>query len=187
MKDLTPQEKKALSYEKDRRNTYGQNDKASRNSIPKRKAEVNRAYRKGISDALKVVPGPIDLERAEEVEQIARSAKRNDWRKSPDRPLGEVVKQNLESRVGHAGRGKSALKAVREFVENVEIESEQIGTDKWVARAKEYPWIAVNGASKVRVVEKLKHLLTVAKRNELGDGISRVQIDGEFVMPTLSK
>jgi hypothetical protein len=186
MKEKTPQEKKALSYAKDRRNAYGANDKASRNSIPKRKAEVNRAYRKNISDALKVIAGPIDLERADEVEHIARSVKRSDWKKFPDTPLGEVVEQKLESRVSHVGRGKSALKAVREFVENLEIESEQIELDKWVARAKEYPWIVVNAVSKLRAVEKLQHIMTVAKRNDQGADIS-IQIDGEFITPTLTK
>jgi hypothetical protein len=34
----SPQEKKALSYELDRRNAYGQNDKAARKAIPLRKA-----------------------------------------------------------------------------------------------------------------------------------------------------
>lgn len=33
-----PQEKKALSYARDRRNGYGENDKSSRKAIPARKA-----------------------------------------------------------------------------------------------------------------------------------------------------
>jgi hypothetical protein len=41
----TPQEKKRLSLEKGRRNTYGENDKASRKNIPRAKARVNRAHR----------------------------------------------------------------------------------------------------------------------------------------------
>lgn len=38
----TPQDKKALSYAKDRRNTYGENDKSSRKAIPARKAGESR-------------------------------------------------------------------------------------------------------------------------------------------------
>jgi hypothetical protein len=41
----TPQEKKRLSYENDRRNTYGENSKASRKGIPLAKARANRAER----------------------------------------------------------------------------------------------------------------------------------------------
>ena len=182
----TPQEKKALSYEKDCRNVYGSNDKASRNSIPKRKAEVNRVYRKSISDALKIVKGPIDLDKSAEVEQVVRSVKRTDWKKFPDKPLGEVVARKLESRSRHAGHGKTLRKAVREFIENLAIESEQTGPDKWTARAKDYPWIVANAESKIRAIEKLRHILTVAKRNDMGSDI-RVQIDGEFVTPTLTK
>ena len=35
VKRKSPQEKKALSYAKDRRNTYGENDKSSRKNIPR--------------------------------------------------------------------------------------------------------------------------------------------------------
>lgn len=41
----TPQEKKSLSYQKDRRNTYGENSKASRKDIPLSKALAIRAER----------------------------------------------------------------------------------------------------------------------------------------------
>ena len=42
----TPHEKGALSLGKDRPNTYGENDKASRKGIPLAKARVNRANRR---------------------------------------------------------------------------------------------------------------------------------------------
>lgn len=186
MKEKTPQEKKALSYAKDRRNAYGANDKASRNSIPKRKAGVNRTFRRDISEVLNVVSGILDLEVAEEVEHRVRSVKRADWKKFPDRPLGEVVEESIENRVDHAGKGKSALKAVREFIANLKIEAEQIEPDKWVARASDYPWIVATAVSKLRAVEKLQHIMTVAKRNDQGADIS-IQIDGEFITPTLAK
>lgn len=186
MKEKTPQEKKALSYAKDRRNTYGQNDKASRNSIPKRKAEVNRSYRKRISDTLKAVVGPIDLEVADKVEAQTRSIKRSEWKKYPDTALGGVVEKNLESRASNAGNGKTARKATRSFIETLEIESEQIESNKWIAKAKDFPSFVVTAESKARAVEKVKHIMTVAKRNELGTDI-RVQIDGKFITPTLEK
>lgn len=42
---LTPQQKKALSYERDRRNVYDENDKSSRKNIPLRKRLVSKANR----------------------------------------------------------------------------------------------------------------------------------------------
>lgn len=42
---MTPQEKKSLSYAKDRRNTYGENSKASRKAIPLSKALGIRSQR----------------------------------------------------------------------------------------------------------------------------------------------
>jgi len=41
----SPQEKKTLSLQKDRRNSYGNNDKAARTAIPLRKALENRGNR----------------------------------------------------------------------------------------------------------------------------------------------
>ncbi|MFD0527546.1 hypothetical protein ACFQ1I_10530 [Kitasatospora arboriphila] len=42
----TPREKKRLSYLKDRRNAFGENDKSSRTSIRRRKRAVNSANRR---------------------------------------------------------------------------------------------------------------------------------------------
>jgi hypothetical protein len=52
----SPQEKKALSYAKDRRNAYGENDKASRKAIPLRKAGENRQDRRKTKHDLTVLP-----------------------------------------------------------------------------------------------------------------------------------
>jgi hypothetical protein len=43
-----PGEKKRLSYAKDCRNSYGENDKASRKLIPLRKAQQNRVASPGV-------------------------------------------------------------------------------------------------------------------------------------------
>jgi uncharacterized membrane protein YgaE (UPF0421/DUF939 family) len=45
MRPRTPQEKKRLSYERDRRNVYGRSPQASRKRIPLRKALRNRSNR----------------------------------------------------------------------------------------------------------------------------------------------
>jgi hypothetical protein len=51
----TPQDKKSLSYAKDRRNTYGENDKSSRKAIPARKAGESRKVRRKANQVLTVV------------------------------------------------------------------------------------------------------------------------------------
>jgi hypothetical protein len=91
----TPQEKKALSYAKDRRNLYGENDKSSRKAIPLRKRLVNRANRHQVQQALAGAVGAPDPE-AVQVRAQGKRPKR--WRKWPDVPLAEVVAHHLERR-----------------------------------------------------------------------------------------
>lgn len=87
----TPQEKKQLSYVKDRRNTFGENSKASRKAIPLTKARANRSERHAQDRLLStaVVSGGVDQLTA--VEVGVRSTQPRQWRKSPDKPLGEVL------------------------------------------------------------------------------------------------
>ena len=86
----SPQAKKALSYAKDRRNSYGENDKASRRLIPMRKAMENRQDRRKVAQALERMPS-LDEEAADVAESsIRHDVRRVDgWRKDPDQPLGE--------------------------------------------------------------------------------------------------
>ena len=84
----SPQEKKRLSLEKDGRNAYGENDKASRKNIPRAKARVNRANRHAdtvaLGDALGVPDDELDASAQDGVEGRRRKV----WRKWPDEPLG---------------------------------------------------------------------------------------------------
>jgi hypothetical protein len=99
---LTPQEKKRLSYERDRRNTYGENDKASRKAIPLRKRLAARAVRHA---GHAVLPRNRDVVPEEEVERVENrmlSAQRKAqlaWRKVPDVPLGEYLARKRARRV----------------------------------------------------------------------------------------
>ncbi len=86
-KSLTPQEKKALSLKKDRRNTYGNNDKAARKAIPRAKALANRAVRRADTFAM------VDLTAA--VEDLPLERPKPDWKKGADTPLGEVIASKL--------------------------------------------------------------------------------------------
>jgi hypothetical protein len=99
----SPQEKKALSYAKDRRNDYGENDKSSRKNIRRNKLAPNRADRhrehQVLSQAAGVDVTPEVAERAETKLLAKRSmwlTKR--WRKWRDAPLGEIVEGRLRRR-----------------------------------------------------------------------------------------
>ena len=104
-KRRSPAEKKALSYAKDRRNSYGENDKASRKSIPRSKAKGHRANRRKAART---------LDRIETLDQdeaaLAENAITTDldrlkrWKKSPDQPLGDHIKRQDELRDYRAGR-----------------------------------------------------------------------------------
>lgn len=95
----TPQEKKKISLARDRRNTYGNNQKAARKCIPKSKQLGNRSARHAADIPLALAVGPFDEGVADEVDnetkcaQLARKGAR--FAKWPDKPLGEVLKRKL--------------------------------------------------------------------------------------------
>lgn len=96
-KSPSPQEKKLLSYKKDRRNTYGERGSHSRHAIAAHKARDHRAYRR---QANQILSGN-EVHRAdllEEVDVKVKSVRESSWRKSPDEPLGKVVERKLERR-----------------------------------------------------------------------------------------
>jgi hypothetical protein len=113
MKRRTPQEKKALSYERDRRNTYGNSPHAARKSIPLRKALRNRANRHLQNQQLRYSgPAPGEPLADEFESQMYRRAPRV-WRKDADSPLGEVVAKKVERRAYlHERGGRAAVMSV---------------------------------------------------------------------------
>lgn len=98
MKKRTPQEKKQLSYAKDRRNTYGESPHASRKSIPRRKAFRNRANRHRQELALRQPSVRMDDELAEQIESVMFHYAPKFWRKDPDSPLREEIERKLAGR-----------------------------------------------------------------------------------------
>lgn len=98
----SPQEKKALSYAKDRRNDYGENDKSSRKNIRRSKRIPNRADRRRGHQILSAVHGPVEPKTAECAETDLRGTKsmwvKRGWRKRPDIPLREMVAYTLRRR-----------------------------------------------------------------------------------------
>jgi hypothetical protein len=90
----SPQEKKLLSYKKDRRNTYGERGSHSRHAIAAHKERDRRAFRRKINQTL----NEVELNEAdflEIVESEIKSVRIRYWKKCPDQPLGEVVTRKL--------------------------------------------------------------------------------------------
>jgi hypothetical protein len=87
----TPQEKKRLSYAKDRRKTYGENSKASRKNVPLSKALSIRSERHAQDALLANAVKAETFERLDEIEVLVRSTKPREWRKSRDESLGQVL------------------------------------------------------------------------------------------------
>jgi hypothetical protein len=92
----SPGEKKALSYERDRRNTYGENSKSSRKNIALRKRHRSRAERHLENHAVKQASGEPDS--AAMSSGRALGGKHRHWTKQPDEPLRKVVRRKLERR-----------------------------------------------------------------------------------------
>ncbi|HZH32564.1 MAG TPA: hypothetical protein VEY11_17500 [Pyrinomonadaceae bacterium] len=91
MKKRTPQEKKKLSYERDRRNCYGEAPHAARKSIPLRKALRNRSNRHFQNQQLSYQGPTPDETLADDLESLIHHRAPQRWEKDPDVPLGEVV------------------------------------------------------------------------------------------------
>src|SRR5689334_12163571 len=97
----TPQQKKQESYDKDRRNVYGEANKASRKALRKRKRKPNRAERRAVHQTVRSPTDGADLEHLErlDAEATMKRGGRTRWRKVPDVPLAEVVEARLRRRV----------------------------------------------------------------------------------------
>lgn len=95
-----PQEKKQKSLQKDRRNTYTENDKSSRKNIPKSKAISHQQERKARNQPLQKIDLTMaDDMMAEIVNQSlveARIKRLQGFKKYADTPLGEWIKSKNE-------------------------------------------------------------------------------------------
>ncbi|WP_370961330.1 hypothetical protein [Amycolatopsis sp. cg9] len=117
MRRKAPPEKKRLSYRKDRRDAYGENDKSSRKNLARSKAFARRSNRARESLALRAATGTPDEVRAEAAELRLLGKRRRVKRKGPDIPLAEYVARKVERRAereeGRAGRLDAALARVQ--------------------------------------------------------------------------
>ena len=96
-KILSPQEKKLISYQKDRRNTYGERGSHSRHAIENHNNRDRRAYRRKVNQVLAAAQN-ITVEEPENLDVEAKAVHRRNWKKCADEPLGKVVKWKLERR-----------------------------------------------------------------------------------------
>lgn len=87
----SPQDKKALSYARDCRYAYGNNEKAARKSVPRRKRLVNKANRHADQQQLLEARGSVDAEKAELAEERLLARRPKSWQKWPDWPLGQML------------------------------------------------------------------------------------------------
>jgi hypothetical protein len=101
----SPQDKKRLSLERDRRNTYGENSKSSRKSIRSGKQRSHMKLRRGVHETLDRLKGDVQELDATEIELLAKiqivKSQRGAFKKYPDTPLGVVIRRKLAKR----GRG----------------------------------------------------------------------------------
>lgn len=98
----TPQEKKRLSYAKECRNTFGENSKASRKSIPLTKARTNRAERHAQDRLLSLAVAARTEEEMIAVETQVKCTEPRKWRKDPDTPLGEYLARKTRRKANRA-------------------------------------------------------------------------------------
>ncbi len=101
----SPQDKKALSLQRDCRNTYGESPHAARKSSPLRKAKGNRRVRHQNNQALANVE-QLDDAALDLVESSVRqnTARVGGWKKSPDEPLSSVIERHAARREHSVGR-----------------------------------------------------------------------------------
>jgi hypothetical protein len=98
----SPQEKKELSYARDGRNAYRENDKASRKAIPRRKSQRARATRRLANQQMPKNVAEVPVEQTEDIDRVIGTAKhKHNWRKKPDIPLRDwIAKISLTHALG---------------------------------------------------------------------------------------
>ncbi|MEU0490105.1 hypothetical protein ABZ249_12815 [Nocardiopsis sp. NPDC006139] len=101
----SPQEEKLLSYTRDRRNRYGENDKASRKGVPRAKSRVSRRNRRAEAVALSGGRTTADLDAGADVQERVERNRRARWAKAPDVPLATEVLYKMGRR---SARGDGA-------------------------------------------------------------------------------
>lgn len=102
----SPQEKKKLSYAKDRRNSYYENSKASRKAIPRRKSIENRENRRKVAKTLAEIPRLDEAAADRDESSVRHDINRvGGWRKTPDIPLADHIRLQRKRRLRREPEG----------------------------------------------------------------------------------
>lgn len=95
-KKQSPQQKKRLSLQHDRRSTAGEKSKSNRKNVPLAKQRSHQQERHAVDEALHSLTGALDDTEVDDVEGTAKTVGRREhlrsYKKTPDKPLGEVIK-----------------------------------------------------------------------------------------------
>ena len=115
----TPRQKKLASLALDRRNVYGENDKARRKLIPRRKQEGNQQLRHAANQPLKSIVGATDDDASDSVEATVREVliekKRKGFKKAPDAPLGNFLEGRKSGKWPDTKHGKQLSNKLVKF------------------------------------------------------------------------
>ena len=98
----SPQQKKAESLKKDRRNAYGENSKSSRKNIPRAKARDHREARRTVRQSLTKARGAKGERAVDDAQTEATTKRHPRFTKKPDRPLGEHLAAKRARRLEEA-------------------------------------------------------------------------------------
>jgi hypothetical protein len=101
----TPQQKKALRLERDRRNAYGERGANSRFAIARHKAKDLRRIRRIENAPLAAGNLGVEEDALAEAQLKAVAHPPRAWKKWSDRPLGEIVQRKLNRRASIAEAG----------------------------------------------------------------------------------
>ena len=116
----TPKQKKLASLALDRRDVYGENDKASRKLVPRARQAGQQALRSAAKRPLLHSELLVDEESASRAEFDVQSAviegKRKSFRKQSDAPLGAVLKRKAEPYIP-IWQGSDRLGVYREILD----------------------------------------------------------------------
>ena len=97
-----PQEKKKLSLKLERRNTYGENAKASSKNIPRNKQRQHQEERRVVRELLSKLTGVVQEDEASSTEIAAKSkvaiSRWRGFKKRPDTPLDVVLRKKRARR-----------------------------------------------------------------------------------------
>jgi len=98
----SPTEKKALSYDRDRRNSYGENPHSSRKNIRRGKQRTHQESRRAATQVLARAIHDNSEDSAcvieNDVQVAAKVVELNGFKKKPDIPLRVIISRKLHRR-----------------------------------------------------------------------------------------